>query len=172
MVDDRDAKIAQLEAEVAALRSENGELAGQVQRLQPALTEARVQQSVTADVLRVIATAPTDLASVLDSIIQSASRVCPVSQIFIGRMVGDELELVACLHSDISAVRVGSHFRPHRRNVMGRAVVEGTTIHVHDLAASLDEYPASMVSQRTDGYRPRTRSCRSHCGEMMWWSVP
>ena len=69
MADDRDARIAQLEAENAALCSEVG-------RLRPALTEALEQQTATAEVLRVIASAPTDPGTVLQAILDAAGRLC------------------------------------------------------------------------------------------------
>ena len=55
MADDRDARIAQLEAEVAALREIEATLTDEVERLRPALAESLEQQTATAEVLRVIA---------------------------------------------------------------------------------------------------------------------
>src|SRR4051812_43496045 len=62
VADDRDARIAQLEAELA-------------QRDQ-ALSESHKREAALAEVLRVIASSPTDLDTVLQAIIDVASRLC------------------------------------------------------------------------------------------------
>ena len=59
IADDRDARIAQLEVELAAARQREA--------------EARAQKSALAEVLRVIATSPTSLQRVLDTITESAA---------------------------------------------------------------------------------------------------
>src|SRR5688572_13230502 len=83
MADDRDARIAQLEeelrqarGEIGALRAENAGLADDMEHLRPALTAAMEQQTATADILRVIASSPTDLRAVLDAVAEDAARLC------------------------------------------------------------------------------------------------
>src|SRR5215212_6808925 len=80
MADDA-ARIAQLEAEVAGLREReatlaaaNAALAQEVEHLRPTLVEAPEQQTVTAEVLRVIAGSPADLQRVLNEVAESAFR--------------------------------------------------------------------------------------------------
>src|SRR4051794_34715785 len=68
MADDPYARIAQLKAENAALRSEVG-------RLRPSLAEALEQQTATAEVLGVIACSQADVQPVLDTIATSAMRL-------------------------------------------------------------------------------------------------
>jgi hypothetical protein len=75
MADEPYARIAQLEAEVAALRGREATLTHEVERLRPALTEALEQETATAEILRVIASSPTDLQKVLDAIVASLQRV-------------------------------------------------------------------------------------------------
>ena len=69
MADDRDARIAQLEAQNAALLE-------RAARAEAALAGARDQQAATGDVLRVIASTPTDLGTVLQAILDAAVRLC------------------------------------------------------------------------------------------------
>jgi hypothetical protein len=89
MADDPYARIAQLEAELAASHSREADLSGEVERLRPALSEALEQQTATAEVLRVIASAPTDVHSVLDTVAESAARLCGATDAVIHRVEGD-----------------------------------------------------------------------------------
>ena len=74
-------RIQQLEAELREARAENDavrqrelSLIGEVERRDRALAEAREQQTATADVLRVIASSPTNAQPVIEAIIESAAR--------------------------------------------------------------------------------------------------
>ena len=71
MADDRDARIAQLEAEMGALR-EREAAGGAAARAEAALSEALERQTALAEVLRVIASSPTSPEQVLDEIAETA----------------------------------------------------------------------------------------------------
>ena len=68
-------RIAQLEAEVRGLRAENAALHADAERRDRTLAEAREQQTATTDILRIVASSPTDLHAVLDAVLASAVRL-------------------------------------------------------------------------------------------------
>src|SRR3712207_3073680 len=90
MADDRDATIARFEAALAAARQREAALVAE-------LAESREQQVATAEVLRVIASSPTDLAAVLDSIVRSAARLTGADNATILQEEGNVLRRVAAL---------------------------------------------------------------------------
>src|SRR5262249_31043652 len=57
--------------------------------------EALGQQTATADILRVIASSPTDLQPVMEAVAESAARVCGATDSLIFRLEGDRLRMVA-----------------------------------------------------------------------------
>ena len=69
MADDRDARIARLEAENAALRAE-------LQHCTVERTEALEQQTATAEILRVIASTPADVPAVIQTVLEYAAQLC------------------------------------------------------------------------------------------------
>ena len=81
MADDRDARIAQLEAENAALRLRESSL-------DKALAEALEQRTAADEVLRVIASLVTDPRQVLEMIATSAIKLCGAAGTSIWRLDG------------------------------------------------------------------------------------
>jgi two-component system, NtrC family, sensor kinase len=135
MTDDA-ARIAQLETENASLRG--------------ALSEAQEQQTATADILRIIASSPTVVQSVLDAVAVNAARLCDGNDAFISLLNGDLLVPSGfwASYSPFGGTFGGPGLRVSRGSVMGRAVIENRTIHVHDLAAEADDaYPDSTAKQ-------------------------
>src|SRR5262249_49243411 len=116
------------------------------------LSEALDQQKATSEVLRVISNSPIDLQSALGAIAESAARLLDVAGAEVNRLEGDGLRLIA-KHGAFSQRPIGS-VRPITRGlVIGRAVIDRTTVHVPDLQAAENEFPEGADSARRYGHR-------------------
>ena len=155
MADDPYARIAQLEAELATAREQHADRAEidalriELQERDRAFAEAEEQQRVTAELLRLLASSPSDLQSVLTAVVQSALRVSGSGRAFLRTREGDDLRMVARADADYMEPR------PTRRPVDSlalrttstRAMIERRLIHIPDRSdpAVLAEFPDLSV---------------------------
>jgi len=103
------------------------------------LSESLEQQTVTSEILRVIASSPTDIQPVLDVVAENAARLCDSHDAQIYRVEGDLVRKVASRGSIPVVLAVGET-RPIRRgSAIGRAILDRQTIHVHDIMAEREE---------------------------------
>jgi two-component system NtrC family sensor kinase len=114
--------------------------------------EALEQQKATSEVLRVIASSPTEIQSVLDGIATAAARLLDVADADIMRVEGQLLRCVA-KHGPSPQWAVGSTRAINRDWVTGRAVVDRKTIHVRDLQAAESEFPEGAAYAKQYGHR-------------------
>jgi two-component system, NtrC family, sensor kinase len=98
MADDRDARIAQLEAEVVALREREATADVRAVRAEGALAEALERQTATSDILRVIASSA-ELSQVFEEVAQQSHRLCDASSARIWLVDGAWLRCVASVAS-------------------------------------------------------------------------
>jgi hypothetical protein len=143
---------AKPDAEIA-VNTDPAILAADYARVVQELTEARQQLTSNAEILGIISRAPTDLQPVLDSVAESAARLCQAFDASIWRLDGDRLCLVAH-HGSIPQGPVGEHTIPLvRGTVNGRAVPDERTVHVVDVQAETDEFPVGSEYARQLSYR-------------------
>src|SRR5215475_14124672 len=125
----------------------------QVTALIRELKEAREQQAATADVLKVISRSAFNLQTVLDTLIESAARLCDADSASIHR---PQDEAYPCIASFGLSSEFQQYLRDHpiargRGSVLGRVVSEGKIIHVSDVLADAEH---ALVEQRKlGGYR-------------------
>jgi GAF domain-containing protein len=106
-------------------------------RLLHELRESLAQQTATADVLKVISHSAFDLQSVLDTLAESAVRLCESDRSLIRRRVGDTYPVAATygFSPEQRAFRERYLETPNSGSIFGRTLLEGRTVHIPDVEA-------------------------------------
>src|SRR5215475_7145154 len=139
-----------------AVRHRNSSAAArptEVAHLTRELTEAREQQNATSEVLKVISRSAFDLKSVLQTLVESAARLCKADKAAITRQIGGEYfftEVYGYSPEFIEYVRT-IPVKPERGTATGVALLEGRTVHVPDVRVPRDHIWAK--AQRLGGFR-------------------
>ena len=122
------------------------ELCEQLAETKRQLNEALEQQTATSEILGVIASSPTDLKSVLQTITELATRVCGAEDGVLRLVDGNVLRLAAH-YGSIPDVAVE---RPiNRQSPPGRALIDQAIIHHEDVDQLIEsEYPEMVETRR------------------------
>jgi two-component system, NtrC family, sensor kinase len=147
---ERQVALLQTFADQAGIAIENTRIFRELESRNHEITEALDQQTATSNILGVIASSPGDVTPVLEAIAESAARLCQAFDAIVRLREGDFLIF-------------GAHFGPipvdpkawaiSRKWTGGRSVVDRTTIHVHDLADAVEEFPEGWAMARRFGHR-------------------
>ena len=119
-------------------------------RLFQELTESLEQQTATSEILGVIASSPTDIQPVLNTVAANAARLCEATDAQIRLVEGDGTRLAA----SFGTVPAPDFIASNPRNPAGRAIFQRQTVHIHDLRVAVEnEFPENTDLIKRTGTR-------------------
>jgi two-component system NtrC family sensor kinase len=156
----RQVELVQTFADQAVIAIENARLFDEVQARTADLQESLQQQTATADVLKVISRSAFDLQTVLDTLVESALRLCNADEGTIWQPQEGRFVLTASsgLPPEKKRFVESISFERGSPGPAGRALSTGQTLHIHDILADATyPYKDDVDPARTRLYVPLMR---------------
>ena len=149
----RGAKKSHAKPRGAVAKKSQPKQAQNIQALQRALDESLAREAAASDILRMIASSPSDLQTVLDAIADRAANLCEAEDAAIFRVDGNSYRRAAHFGPFHMATDLREGRGIDRDTPPGRAIADRQTIHVPDLQTAEAEFPGAKTRGIAMGLR-------------------
>ena len=150
---ERQIELVRTFADQAVIAMENARLLGELQARTRDLEEALEYQTATSDVLNVISRSTADVQPVLDTVVETAARLCGAYSATIAIRDGEVYHYVssstAATEPKRWAITRQRTVVPGRGSIAARVALEGKVVHIEDIRADPDgALPETVASGR------------------------
>jgi PAS domain S-box-containing protein len=135
-------------ADQAVIAIENVRLFNELNARTRDLEESLEYQTATSDVLNVISRSTADVQPVLDTVCETAARLCDTERVGLTIREGDVFRCLATRSLDpaFDALLRARTFAPGRETLVGRIAVAGEVVHIPDITTDPDFHLPEAVT--------------------------